>query len=598
MKQSEFTTNPKVSASLCAMLGEANKNPGKPPVLHFRAVGGGNPGSQDPTVSLLVETQTGDQQLSDLSSGHCQRLSDQFVSLDLPMSKVEQLIQEPHVERIQTKRKHKLVMEQALEHANGISAGERDFFESGSGVYIGIVDSGFDLSHPAFYDRNGRLRVDFLLDQVGGKQEFDRDELEQKWTLGQGNFGPGFDSNGHGTHVAAIAGGTLFGTGGWEGVAPDARFLLVKTNMFDVDEGVKWIFEKAGRSPCVVNLSLGSHYGPHDGTNAEERLYNQLSGDNQIIVVAAGNEQEKDLHVGSWYFPEQSNDYVFDVLPGNDNTDPGVVVTGWYSERDQFDLFLGTPAGQFIPFPSQGDPGRKYSNNVVSIDVSRTYYQWSQLIQCRLELSFDRATVSIDDLYGWTLRTSSKQLTAGRFDAWFHNSDFARFRQHPHLEKYRTVGIPGTGSGTITVASFTSKTQWTGDQGFAEDALSLAGRLSRFSSLGPTRDGRWKPDIAAPGHMITSALADGSRLSKAIERTLVNQRAVTIEGTSMAAPFVSGVIALMLQKATASGKNLNPVEVKDLLAKSATKDWFTGREAWTPEFGRGKVNIPEVLSLI
>ena len=61
-------------------------------------------------------------------------------------------------------------------------------------------------------------------------------------------------------------------------MAPAARFLLVKTDFINTDAAVSWTFRKAGPRPCVVNMSLGHHFGAHDGTDQEERLHRTLIG--------------------------------------------------------------------------------------------------------------------------------------------------------------------------------------------------------------------------------------------------------------------------------------------------------------------------------
>jgi subtilisin family serine protease len=122
----------------------------------------------------------------------------------------------------------------------------------------------------------------------------------------------------------------------------------------------------------------------------------------------------------------------------------------------------------------------------------------------------------------------------------------------------------------------------------------LVGRSSPFSSVGPTRDGRWKPDISAPGQYVTSALANNSELSTLSERALLNQRLVTIEGTSMATPIVTGAIALMLQKKP----SLTQKQILDLFTQNARRDQQTGPALWTPTYGHGKLDIAALLGKI
>jgi len=119
----------------------------------------------------------------------------------------------------------------------------------------------------------------------------------------------------------------------------------------------------------------------------------------------------------------------------------------------------------------------------------------------------------------------------------------------------------------------------------------VLGRISSFSSLGPTRDGREKPDIAAPGQFLTAALASGSPEAANDERADNANRVLKIEGTSMAAPMVTGIVALMLQKRP----DLTPAQVKQILFSSARRDLHTGPLQWTPQYGHGKIDAAQAL---
>ena len=442
-----------------------------------------------------------------------------------------------------------------------------------------------------FYDSSGNLRVKALLDQTKSvNREFDTAALVSR--LASGGAQPGSDENGHGTHVATIAGGSSYR--GLEGVAPDAQFLLVKTDFINVDSGVTWIIRNAGTSPCIVNLSLGSHYGPHDGTTQEEKLYETLTGPGKILVVAAGNERQDNLHIGGRFVPGQIEEIAFDIQPDQSRQRPPIsVTTFWYENTDTFDIELITPTRQSIPIPALGRSDRFTGANL-EIEVSRRSYAPANAIQIEVLINFTRLNVRATDLLNWRFRFRCASATVGRLDGWFANQGFGRFRPHPLLETTRTLGIPSTSNASITVASHVSRNTWDSDDGQQLDGNVLIERSSPFSSLGPTRDGRWKPDISAPGQYLTAALANNSELSTLPERALVGQQLVTIEGTSMATPVVTGAIALMLQKKP----SLTPSQILDLFNQNAKRDRQTGPALWTPTYGYGKLDIQALLSNI
>jgi subtilisin family serine protease len=452
-------------------------------------------------------------------------------------------------------------------------------------VLIGIVDSGFDLSHPAFRDQNGALRVEALLDQTNRSREYTTAQLERGWS---GTARPGFDDNGHGTHVASIAGASPFQ--GFEGVAPAARFLLVKTDFINTDAAVSWIFRKAGARPCVINMSLGHHFGAHDGTDQEERLHRTLVGPGKLIVVAAGNERTDRIHIGDRFAVDESQVVRFDVLrqPVGETF---AVLTLWYDQRDRFDIDVITPFGQTAAVPATGNSD-VYQSASLDLELARRRYAWSRSLQVQISLSFKGSFVSDRLLNGWQLRMTCRRAHIGRIDGWMNNSGFAEFAPHPMVETARTVGLPATGDGCLAVASYVSRADWSSDEGPQEDRRVVAGRSSPFSSRGPTRDGRWKPDLAAPGQYVTAALADRSELADWPERARGAEGLLTIEGTSMAAPVVAGALALMLQRDPA----LTTERARTILADSARHDGHTGLAPWTTGYGYGKVDVGVALA--
>ena len=80
-------------------------------------------------------------------------------------------------------------------------------------------------------------------------------------------------------------------------MAPEADIISVKGGDFgfstlDIISGIQYIFARADQlgRPAVVNLSLGTLFGPHDGTESEEQAIDSISGPGHIVVIAAGND--------------------------------------------------------------------------------------------------------------------------------------------------------------------------------------------------------------------------------------------------------------------------------------------------------------------
>jgi serine protease AprX len=132
----------------------------------------------------------------------------------------------------------------------------------------------------------------------------------------------------------------------------------------------------------------------------------------------------------------------------------------------------------------------------------------------------------------------------------------------PHA---RTIGSPAAAADAITVGSMADP----GKGGWA---------LSSFSSRGPTADNRVKPDICAPGEGIVAARA-GTTTSYA-----------RASGTSMSAPFVAGVVALML----AANPDLTPGEVKEMLTRTAIDFGAPGPDS---EYGSGRLDAYQAIAV-
>lgn len=116
----------------------------------------------------------------------------------------------------------------------------------------------------------------------------------------------------------------------------------------------------------------------------------------------------------------------------------------------------------------------------------------------------------------------------------------------------RTIGSPGSAPRVITVG-----------------ATDMSDQVATFSSRGPTVQGLTKPDLVAPGFEVTAARAHGTQLG-----TIVNQSYTRMSGTSMAAPLVAGLAALMLEYSP----QLTATEIKAILQLNCASLNLPGNE--------------------
>jgi hypothetical protein len=159
-----------------------------------------------------------------------------------------------------------------------------------------------------------------------------------------------------------------------------------------------------------------------------------------------------------------------------------------------------------------------------------------------------------------------------------------------------TVGeIGGTGKSIISVGAFTTKNIYTDFRSRTQfiPYFTLIGEIAPFSSKGPTVDGRIKPDITAPGNVVVSAVSRFDSHFDSNSPLVVSGLTdgtntwwfAALQGTSMSAPVVTGIIALMLS----ANPQLSPSQIKEIFQTTSITDNYTGI---TPNntWGWGKVN--------
>lgn len=497
----------------------------------------------------------------------------------------------------------------------------------GSGVVVGIVDTGIDYDHRDFrVEKNygddiveESSRIDYIWDQVGNDgnggpgpppasfsygTEYTEAEIERDIAAGHGPFSGQVlqaDFGGHGTHVSGIAAGDgssnpdpdLYPT--YVGMAPEASVIAVKTLMTtgDIIDGVDYVMDKASAQgkPAVVNLSLGTHYGPHDGSGLFCRALDNLSGSGKIVVVSAGNEGDSFIHGNDRVAPGSDSNMVFSVTepPGGGGRPDVVGINTWYPGESEFTVTVTSPGGHSLTAPrgvqdslvtpdgtiwvDNGSGGRNPENGDVQLEVEL--------------LGSDYVQEGSDVAAGqWLMKVSAPLATpGGRYDSWLYT--YTGSIEPPIGNNELSVAIPAVAESVIAVGAEITKTSWMGADGSEHDYLTVGasdvGNIAPFSSWGPTRDGRLKPEITAPGYGVASTLSGSYAATLGGDYgVLVTEdgKHVMMAGTSMSAPHLAGQVALMLQE----NPNLTPEEVQGRLTNTADSDPYTS-VGYDPESG-------------
>ncbi len=488
---------------------------------------------------------------------------------------------------------------------------------TGKGVLAGIIDTDFDTRHPAFLDPNGQTRFIAIWDQYDSsgakKNRFGygtikfRNELliDTLFGLGEGS---------HGTHTSSTMAGSDRSTP-YYGCAPDAMLIAVRyAGESEIADGLKWIFSIADslKLPCVINMSIGLAQGPHDGTSLVDRTIDSLSKEGRIIVGAAGNDGAVYSHILFSLGPNSSKGTF--VQPVVDSTEGRIIAysgadfwgeagknfsgnfqlldlrtmeyrqssNGFNTSRTRLyapDTILWTDSGSVCTdtFFMQYGVERSNSNNRKPHMIVYTRSTSPHLL---LGITITNSSFSANTvIHGWNI--SKKSFTDAGLDG-FERGD----------SLYSVNEIGGTAKRIITVGGYTGRRLvplWDNTI-FTHECTEGEAFLS--SSLGPTVDGRVKPDITAPAWSVIAALnrnAAHDRPEVAIWPDTSNtfSRYGAETGTSMSSPIVAGIVALMLQ----ADPKLTPEKAKTLLAETAIKDKYTG-ELTEPsnKWGAGKVN--------
>ena len=495
----------------------------------------------------------------------------------LPVTSLDPLSEDPQVGRIISSRYLRKRMEVALPRVN-VPQFRNNNDLSGTGVIIGIVDTGIDPNHPAFAGRILRI-WDQTLSGPG--------VLEGGFGLevSGANLTASRDTDGHGTHVAGIATGSDVNFGG---VAPNARIVVVKTDFQDahIADAVRYIFRIARElnQPAVVNLSLGGHFDAHDGSDPLSRICTRESGPGRIVCCAAGNEGNDNIHGQTVVAPNQSRTMRFRIPT---NTIREGFLNGWYPGGASLEISVRSPSG----FETAPQPV------ILAGSATRTH----NLPNARVRITTPRPDPANGDHHflvqissrvlgtaapggTWQLVVRNTSANNARLDVWAiddQGGTEVSFTGTSFQDSMK-IGSPGSSAGAITVASFTSKRRWVDIDGNAQTVGMTLNDISSFSSEGPLRNNVQKPDVTAPGAMIVAAL---SRDSAHDRSSMIDPLHLVNAGTSMATPFIAGVVALLLQR----NRQLDPAGVKNLLrAASAIPNQAAG--AFNPKWGFGLIN--------
>lgn len=473
----------------------------------------------------------------------------------------------------------------SLEAAGILSVQQEPLNLTGRGVICGFLDTGIRYQDDAFRNRDGSTRILSIWDQTiqTGKppdgflygSEYTTQDINE--ALSQGNpleIVSVTDENGHGTILASVAAGSTLENGRrFTGAAPKADIAVVKLkpakqnlrqyyginkdaicfSETDVILAIEYLQGLSAKyeKPVVLCIGLGTSYGEHAGNSQLARYCSRVAKRvNRAVMISTGNEGNKSHHAqGIVAAQPQTLEIRVDADVQS------FVMEIWGRIPYLFTASIRSPSGELISgiglrLESQSTFQFLYDKTTLTVDYLLTGTSSTEQL---LRMHFVMPSQGI-----WTIflnrRGNEGEIP---YNAWLPITDFltgAVYFLTP--TPYITLTEPSTGTDAIAVAAY-------------QDSNSS---IYPASGRGYTSLGGIKPDIAAPGVMISSILGETS-------------------GSDVAAAITAGAAAQYMQWAVVEGNQptANTQDLKNLFIRGARR--LSSFSTPNREFGWGFLDI-------
>jgi subtilisin family serine protease len=491
---------------------------------------------------------------------------------------------------------------------------------NGTGVIVGVADSGIDFFHPNFrindgfgLDGLGRTRLlrfwDHFLTPAAGEAspagfaygvEYNQAAINNELNRAAGTapyltVRHNAQSNAlndvtnvplcngtlvnaiHGTHVAGIATGNgrqaddCGAASVYTGAAPNANIIFVRNGgVTGINRGsdstfladaCNYIFTQAAAlaQPCVINISQSDDQGPHDGSLlGQEFLDNLINQPGRVITLSAGNSNGNNSHASGIVAMGGTQNVTLAYAAAATRSD---VIEIWYDGHDRFNITVTAPDGTTSGVVTPATVVTVGMTNGQNLTVD------SRLNDPRnndnlISIVINANAANQIPAGNWIISLNGVTVINGRFRMWVDRNNRAQSDfLAPHVTNNEmTIADLATTKRAISVGNHQKNNA-----------------ISGSSACGPTRDGRIKPEIAAIGSSVMSTK------SRDISLAAPGFFYVTMGGTSMSAPLAAGCAALLFQ---CKGAGLTWFDIKQIFADTAN---ITGLVIPSNAFGFGRL---------
>ncbi len=596
----------------------------------------------EPTVSAVVIIPENASAASLLGNLDVEILSEMngVVVVSCPITETEKIAEISQVQQVGFGDKLKAYMDYGRPSGNvstvqtGFSLNNTTYSFDGTGVVCGMMDTGLEANHLNFKNDDGTSRIQRLWHFTSSNG------TSNMYTAATVSSFSTDDTDGtHATHVAGIMGGSYKGVGTYSqvtspqypvssinfvndggsmpfyGVATGSDLALSVGELYgqNIVQGVTNIIDYAKQvgMPAVVNLSLGSNTGPHDGTDYIPEALGRL-GTSAIICVSAGNEGAENMYVYKKLGSVAQDRYLRSVLASQTISSGKIDI--WTGSNTVVPVQLGYVASdrQFHELISVTEAGKTYSSG--SSDEFKSLFNGSATLTSSVNAANNRFNVLIS-LSGISQKDENSYMAISiggdgyngqtiyvyGTDVEFTNRTSATAAT---MAGYSTGSPAGSinddacGENIVSVGAYVARAAYgvlSSSSSYSYFPSVEVGDIASFSSYGQNYQGDKLPIVAAPGYSVISSISrfyieNGNASANNMSGKATNGTATDywgqMSGTSMSCPFTAGTIAMWLQAVP----SLTIDQVKDVIANTSTYDALTmGTQRW----GAGKLDALE-----